>query len=99
MRDEYNMNSVKQKIDNLFNEISTNFNQLDIYVTKEPAIRKYDSKMKVDQIKYDFQHYKTAYNQIQHKRNQIVMEEKRRQELLRSTTITSNSHVQINLDY
>lgn len=56
---------IKAKLDGLFKEIQANFNQLDIYVTKEPAIRKYDSKIKVDQIKYDFQHYKTAYNQIQ----------------------------------
>jgi Golgi SNAP receptor complex protein 2 len=61
-------NSIKEKINNLNNEINNNLNQLDIYVTKEPAIRKYESKIKVDQIKYDFQHYKAAYNSIQYKK-------------------------------
>jgi Golgi SNAP receptor complex protein 2 len=59
---------IKKKIDDLFKEIQANLNQLDIYVTKEPATRKYDSKLKVDQIKYDSQHYKTAYNSMQYKK-------------------------------
>ena len=61
-------NFIKSKLDGLFRDIQSNLNQLDIYVTKEPANRKYDSKLKVDQIKYDFQHYKTAFNQIQYRK-------------------------------
>ena len=60
--------AIKESINSLFQEINTNFNQLDLYVTKEPATRKYDSKIKVDQIKYDFQHYKAALNTIQYKK-------------------------------
>lgn len=59
---------MKGRIDELFREVKASFDQLDIYVTKEPAIRKYDSKLKVDQIKYDFQHYNTAYNGIKYRK-------------------------------
>ena len=58
----------KSQINEKFNEIITSCNQLDIYVTKEPASRRYDSKLKVDQLKYDFQHYRTAFNSIQYKK-------------------------------
>lgn len=59
---------IREKITNKFNEITSSCDQLDIYVTKEPPVRKYDAKMKVDQLKYDFQHYKAAFNTIQHKK-------------------------------
>jgi Golgi SNAP receptor complex protein 2 len=58
----------KEKITSKFNEITAACDQLDIYVTKEPALRKYDAKMKVDQLKYDFQHLKAAFNTIQYKK-------------------------------
>ena len=58
----------KEKITFKFNEITAACDQLDIYVTKEPAFRKYDAKMKVDQLKYDFQHLKAAFNTIQYKK-------------------------------
>jgi golgi SNAP receptor complex member 2 len=58
----------KSLINEKFNEITNSCNQLDIHVTKEPASRRYDTKMKVDQLKYDFQHYRTAFNTIQYKK-------------------------------
>jgi Golgi SNAP receptor complex protein 2 len=67
-KDDSAESAIKNKIDDLFREIKTSFDQLDIYVTKEPAIRKYDSKLKVDQVKYDFQHYNTAYNSIKYRK-------------------------------
>ena len=60
--------ALKERITNKFNEITSACDQLDIYVTKEPPIRKYDAKMRVDQLKYDFQHYKDALNTIQYKK-------------------------------
>lgn len=68
INNESSENVIKSQIDEVLNSINSNFSQLDIYVTKEPPIRKYDSKMKVDQIKYDFQHYKTAFNSIQYRK-------------------------------
>lgn len=59
---------IREKITNKFNEITSACDQLDIYVTKEPPVRKYDAKMKVDQLKYDFQHYKAAFSTIQYKK-------------------------------
>lgn len=60
--------SIKAQILEKFNEITTACDQLDIYVTKEPANRRYDAKLKVDQLKYDFFHYKSALNTIQYKK-------------------------------
>ena len=59
---------VKSKINEKFKQINNFCDQLDIYVAKEPASRRYDAKLKVDQLKYDFQHYKTAFNNIQYKK-------------------------------
>lgn len=54
----------KQKLNSKLNEITSACDQLDIYVAREPATRRYDAKMKVDQIKYDIQHLKAALNTI-----------------------------------
>ncbi|CAF0741975.1 unnamed protein product [Brachionus calyciflorus] len=93
---------MKAEILKKFNEISSTCDQLDIYVTKEPPNRKYDTKIKIDQLKYDFSHYKNALNQIQYRKDQKFLEAKRREELLRSTTMNSSSnnsgHVQFSLD-
>jgi Golgi SNAP receptor complex protein 2 len=59
---------VKTNIAEKLNQISKSCDQLDIYVTKEPANRRYDSKIKVDQLKYDLQHYKAAFNSMQFKK-------------------------------
>jgi Golgi SNAP receptor complex protein 2 len=58
----------KQTINEKFNQIKKCCDQLDIYVQKEPATRRYDSKMKVDQLKYDFQHYKASFNSMNYKK-------------------------------
>lgn len=42
--------------------------QLEFYVNKEPASRRFDVKLKVDQLKYDFNHYKAAFGSIQFKK-------------------------------
>lgn len=62
------VNASKQNIQSKLNEISNGLDQLDIYVSKEPANRRYDSKMKVDQLKYDLQHLRAAFNTIQYKK-------------------------------
>lgn len=59
---------IKSKITSKFNEISISCDQLDNFVTKEPANRRYDAKIKVDQLKYDFSHYKQAFKQIQYRK-------------------------------
>lgn len=58
----------KQKLNSKLNEITSACDQLDIYVAREPATRRYDAKMKVDQIKYDIQHLKAALNTISYRK-------------------------------
>ena len=60
--------AIKLNIVSKLNGIHTACDQLDIYVTKEPASRKYDAKIKVDQLKYDLQHFRAAFNSIQYKK-------------------------------
>jgi Golgi SNAP receptor complex protein 2 len=54
----------KTNINEKLTQIGRSCDQLDIYVTKEPANRRYDSKLKVDQLKYDLQHYRAAFNSM-----------------------------------
>ena len=58
----------KAEINERLGHIGKNCDQLDIFVTKEPAARRFDSKLKVDQLKYDFQHYKAAFGSMQYKK-------------------------------
>jgi Golgi SNAP receptor complex protein 2 len=58
----------KANITERLNQLDRSCDQLDIYVTKEPANRRYDSKLKVDQLKYDLKHYKAAFNSMQYKK-------------------------------
>jgi Golgi SNAP receptor complex protein 2 len=51
-----------------FDEILSNIDKLDIYVSKEPINRRADTKFKVDQLKYDFRHLQAAYKSLQYKR-------------------------------
>lgn len=60
--------SLQTAINNTFSEVVKACDQLDIFVTKEPVIRRYDAKMKVDQIKYDFNHLKVAFNTLKMKK-------------------------------
>ena len=62
------LNDLKEKLKQKSFQITSALDQLDIYVTKEPPSRKYDSKIRVDQLKYDFQHYRAAFNNIQYKK-------------------------------
>ena len=56
--------SIKQQVSDKIDEITNFCDQLDLCVSREPAARRYDSRMKVDQLKYDFNHYRSAYNAI-----------------------------------
>lgn len=62
------INRNKQNILNSFNQIASACDELDIYVAKEPATRRYETKLRIDQLKYDYQHIKAAFNSIQYKK-------------------------------
>jgi Golgi SNAP receptor complex protein 2 len=58
------IDATKLEISKKLSEITGSFDQLDLYVVKEPVTKRYDAKMRVDQLKYDFTHYRTAFNTI-----------------------------------
>lgn len=66
------VNESKQKISSKLNDITNSCDQLDIYVAREPVTRRYDAKLKVDQIRYDIQHLKAAFNNIVYKKYEIL---------------------------
>lgn len=61
-------NACKQRVSVKLNEIMSALDQLDIYVSKEPATRRYDAKIRVDQVKYDVQHLRAAFNNISYRK-------------------------------
>ena len=63
-------------------KITTTLTKLDNLVDKEPFSRRQTSKLRVDQIRYDFQHLKAALRTLQARRAQRVSEENQRKELL-----------------
>ena len=67
-QDENELEFYKNSVNEKFNQITKSCDQLDIYVHKEPAARRYDSKLRVDQLKYDFQHYKASFSSMNFKK-------------------------------
>jgi golgi SNAP receptor complex member 2 len=66
-------NPISLKINEIFNETDSNLAKLDNFVLKEPTTRRYDAKMKVDQLKYDFKHYKSAYESIKQRKYEFII--------------------------
>jgi Golgi SNAP receptor complex protein 2 len=71
-------NEIQARIDH----ITSNCERLDILVNKEPPTRRQNSKLRVDQLKYDCQHLQAALRNMQHRRLSKEREHKERQELL-----------------
>jgi Golgi SNAP receptor complex protein 2 len=51
-----------------FEEILIGLDKLDIYVSKEVVNRRADTKLRVDQLKYDFRHLQAAFKSLQYKK-------------------------------
>ncbi|KAJ0001211.1 hypothetical protein NQD34_006231 [Periophthalmus magnuspinnatus] len=77
----------------LFGRIEQIFNQLErleILASKEPPNRRQNAKLRVDQLKYDTQHIRTALQNFQHRRYTREAQEREREELM-SRTFTTNA--------
>jgi Golgi SNAP receptor complex protein 2 len=61
-------NVVNSELSHQFNEILTSLDRLDIYVSKESVNRRADTKLRVDQLKYDFRHLQAAFKSLQYKK-------------------------------
>ena len=62
------IDAIKSEISSKLVATTNSFDQLDLYVVKEPATKRYDAKMRVDQLKYDLTHFKAAFNTIVNKK-------------------------------
>lgn len=94
------IDAIKLEVNKKLNETINAFDQLDLYVVKEPATKRYDAKIKVDQLKYDLNHFRAAFNTISNKKDQKRLEEKRREELLRTTfNVNKSNDSVLNLEY
>ncbi|XP_003737661.1 Golgi SNAP receptor complex member 2 [Galendromus occidentalis] len=84
---------VQGEMENIF----TSCDRLEILVHKEPASRRHVAKLKVDQLKYDVRHLKAVQENLRRKREERLMQEKNRNELLHRT-FRANEDTTIDMD-
>jgi len=86
---EHQVIAIESELSTKMNQISGNCERLDILVNKEPPNKRQTSRMRADQVRYDFQHVQGALRNIQHRR---VMRDQQKQErdLLLRTTFKTN---------
>lgn len=85
----------------LFGRIEQIFNQLErleILASKEPPNRRQNAKLRVDQLKYDVQHLRTALQNFQHRRYTREAQEREREELMSRTFTTNDADTSIPID-
>ncbi|XP_055332139.1 Golgi SNAP receptor complex member 2-like [Paramacrobiotus metropolitanus] len=91
--------NVEAEIQELIRQITANFERLDILLDKEPTSRRQHFKLRVDQIKYDFQHIQSAFRSLQRRRVDKIKEARQREELLATDfSRTGNGHTSIHID-
>ncbi|XP_067412320.1 Golgi SNAP receptor complex member 2 isoform X1 [Emydura macquarii macquarii] len=87
-------NDIQARIDRIF----SNLERLEILSSKEPANKRQNAKLRVDQLKYDVQHLQTALRNFQHRRYVQEQQEKQREELLARTFTANDSDTTIPID-
>jgi len=86
-----NTDSTEAEIQARIDTITSNCERLDILVHKEPATRRQNARIKIDQLKYDNQHLQAALRSYQHELYRRRQQDQEREELL-SRRFTHNSH-------
>ncbi|XP_074915666.1 Golgi SNAP receptor complex member 2 isoform X2 [Chelonoidis abingdonii] len=84
-------NEIQARIDRIF----SNLERLEILSSKEPANKRQNAKLRVDQLKYDVQHLQSALRNFQHRRYSREQQEKQREELLARTFTANGTHKKI----
>uniref|UniRef100_A0A3Q2U3Q6 Golgi SNAP receptor complex member 2 n=1 Tax=Fundulus heteroclitus TaxID=8078 RepID=A0A3Q2U3Q6_FUNHE len=87
-------NELQARIDQIFNHLE----RLEILASKEPPNRRQNAKLRVDQLKYDVQHLRTALQNFQHRRYTREAQEREREELLSRTFTTNDADTSIHID-
>ncbi|KAG7243550.1 hypothetical protein INR49_011106 [Caranx melampygus] len=87
-------NDLQARIDQIFNHLE----RLEILASKEPPNRRQNAKLRVDQLKYDVQHLRTALQNFQHRRYAREAQEREREELMSRTFTTNDADTSIPID-
>uniref|UniRef100_A0A8C3RVD0 Golgi SNAP receptor complex member 2 n=1 Tax=Chelydra serpentina TaxID=8475 RepID=A0A8C3RVD0_CHESE len=87
-------NEIQARIDRIF----SNLERLEILSSKEPANKRQNAKLRVDQLKYDVQHLQSALRNFQHRRYNREQQEKQREELLARSFTANDSDTTIPID-
>ena len=64
---------------------------MDVLVQKEPPVRRQNSKIRVEQLKYDVKHLQSSFHNMQAKQYEKERFEREREELLH-TKFTTNAN-------
>ncbi|KAM6905541.1 Golgi SNAP receptor complex member 2 [Xenentodon cancila] len=87
-------NELQARIDQIFSHLE----RLEILASKEPPNRRQNAKLRVDQLKYDVQHLRSALHNFQHRRYAREAQEREREELLSRTFTTNDADTSIPID-
>ncbi|TWW70196.1 Golgi SNAP receptor complex member 2 27 kDa [Takifugu flavidus] len=87
-------NELQARTDQIFNHLE----RLEILSSKEPPNRRQNAKLRVDQLKYDVQHLRTALQNFQHRRYVKEAQEREREELMSRTFTTNDADTSIPID-
>ncbi|NXX41030.1 GOSR2 protein, partial [Tricholaema leucomelas] len=90
--------AVENEIQARIDDICGSLQRLEVLCSKEPPSRRQNAKLRVDQLKYDVQHLRTALGNFRHRRQAREQQERQRQELLARTFTANDSATSIPID-
>ncbi|XP_067142368.1 Golgi SNAP receptor complex member 2 [Centruroides vittatus] len=91
--------SIEEEIQIRIDRITSNNEQLELLTNKEPPSRKQNAKLRVDQLKYDCQHYQAALRNFQLKRLNVEQQQRDREELLSRRFTPNDQATSIMIDH
>ncbi|KAI5728985.1 hypothetical protein M8J77_023930 [Diaphorina citri] len=95
-----NENETDKEIQERLNSISKNCEKLSVMLFKEPLAKRHNSKLKLDQLKYDLQHLQAAFRNYQFAKQRKKQDEIEREQLLsRRFTATDSENTTILIDH
>lgn len=94
----YDQDAIENDILSKINQINSNCEKLDIYCMKGPITQRQNAKMRVDQLKYDSRHLKSAFNTWKNQKLRKKQADDEREALL-SQKFTTNDHIDIMIDH
>lgn len=91
--------SVEEEIQIRIDRITSNYEQLELLSNKEPPNRRQNAKLRVEQLKYDCQHYQAALRNFQLKRINMEQQQRDRDELLSRRFTANDQATSIMIDH